>query len=154
MSDAVVHADQRLVAPEERERPSGDRDGCEGRAHAGTAREAYTVDLFRGNRGFAEGAEGDADEVGSVMGGCVLGEEAGTRWGVIGVANVGEDGAGTGYGIVGYDAYAKLVGATFAAKGYVTAFFVGHYVRLRLVGYGVMGLQIEEEDGLLFDDRS
>ena len=75
MPDAVVDADEG-EGPKERERAGGDRDGLEGRAHAGAGCEADAGDVGDANAGLLEGLLDQADDVGTVVKRGVFGEEA------------------------------------------------------------------------------
>lgn len=119
VAHAVVHADERQVTPEQRERTRRHRDGLQGRAHPRALGVAYARQLRRRVRdaGGGEGGGGQAREVRAVVPRRVLGQEAGARRRVEGVPQVGQDRRLARRRVVRDDADAELVGAALAAEG-------------------------------------
>lgn len=125
VADAVVDAHERAV-PQQTQRAGGHGHRGQRRAHARPPREADAVDLLGRHAGRRERPPREAGKLGAVVRRRVLGQETGPRRRDKRVAQVGEDGR-RAVGRVADDAYAELVGGSFAPDGNVRRLvFEGH----------------------------
>lgn len=121
MSDAVIHSDDGLVAPQLSERACRQRHTLQRGAHPRSLGVAYHVDISGAETGFAEGTSHERDDVGAVVSRCVFRQEAFTRGRVERVSDVAQDACGVGRlgGVrVVDEAYAQLVGRAFQSESY------------------------------------